>query len=65
MDNTGYLLLEGLHGSGKSTLLKMSIPSFSESSRAHLYVEINFRGDVAQGLYSALRIQEYCDRHNY
>ena len=59
--DTGYLLLEGLHGSGKITLLQMSILSFNESSRAHLYILIDFKGDVAQGLYSALRIQEYCD----
>ena len=58
----GYFLLEGHHGSGKTTLLKMLKSSLiNESSKAVLYVSIPYDGDVAQGLYSALRIEEYCD----
>ena len=60
-DKKAYLLLEGLHGSGKSTILKLSIPPFSEWGRAHLYIDIEYEGDVTKGLYLALRIQEYCD----
>ena len=58
----GYFLLEGHHGSGKTTLLKMLKSSLiNESSKAVLYVSIPYDGDVAQGVYSALRIEEYCD----
>ena len=58
----GYFLLEGHHGSGKTTLFKMLKSSLiNESSKAVLYVSIPYDGDVAQGLYSALRIEEYCD----
>ena len=58
----GYFLLEGHYGSGKTTLLRMLKSSLiNESSKAVLYVSIPYDGDVAQGLYSALRIEEYCD----
>ena len=57
-----YFLLEGHHGSGKTTLLKMLKSSLiNELSKAVLYVSIPYDGDVAQGLYSALRIEEYCE----
>ena len=57
----GYFLLEGLHGSGKSTFLQQSILPYSELGIAHLYIKVATNGDVTDSLYSALKVQEYCD----
>ena len=35
--------------------------SYSELGIAHLYIEVATNGDVTDSLYSALKVQEYCD----
>ena len=54
----GYFLLEGLHGCGKTTVLKQIV---ADSASDILYVPVSVDGDVSVGLYSALKIDAYCE----
>ena len=57
----GYFLLEGLHGSGKSTILQQSVLPYTKSGIVHLHIKVSTNGDDTDSLYSALKVQEYCD----
>ena len=54
----GYFLLEGPHGCGKTTILKQAV---SESGSGVLYVPLASNGDVGASLYSALKIDMFCE----
>ena len=56
----GYFLLEGLHGCGKTTVLKQII---ADNTSDILYVPVSVNGDVSVGLYSALKINAYCESY--
>ena len=56
----GYFLLEGLHGCGKTTVLKQIV---ADSASDVLYVPVDEDGDVSVGLYSALKIDAYCESY--
>ena len=54
----GYFLLGGLPGCGKTTVLKQIA---ADSASDVLYVPVGDNGDVSVGLYSALKIDAYCE----
>ena len=54
----GYYLIEGVHGCGKTTILQQVI---ADSGPGILYVSVGSNGDVSSSLYSALKIDVFCN----
>ena len=53
-------MVEGTHGTGKTTVLRQALLPFSVSGVAHLHVHVGGNGDVGTSLWSALKLEDYC-----